>query len=124
MTGAVLAVCNAISYFNGTNKVHMSVKMQGANGPWLRVGTTAITVLVNTHWNTTTGAIGTNAWTATPVAFDMGSGWWMWSGAANLAGADVSGTLSINKCSADNVATVARNGTAIHDIYNIRITRV
>jgi hypothetical protein len=124
VTGQVLATCAVAAFFNGVNKVHLSVKNQGVNGPWMRPVTAAITAIVTTYFNTVTGAIGTNTWTATPVTFDMGSGWWMWSGNANLAGADLAGTLNLNKASGDNLTTLVRNGTAIHDIYNIRITRV
>jgi hypothetical protein len=125
VTGGVLATCTVAAFFNGVNKVHLTTKKQGVNGTWFRLFTAAITVINNQYWNTTTGAIGpTNTLWISPTTFDMGSGWWMWSGSSNLAGADLAGTLSLQQTSADNVTTLLRNGTAIQDIYNIRITRV
>jgi hypothetical protein len=127
VSGQVLATCTVAAFFNGVNKVHLSVKLQGG-AAHLRINTAAITIInVPAHFNSSTGVIGTNsaAWTPAPVTFDLGSGWWMWSGQANLAGADVAGQLTLNKASADNTATItSRNGTNIQDLYNIRITRV
>jgi hypothetical protein len=125
VTGGVLANLNA-TFFNGVNKLHITLKAQGG-GAHLQISTAAITVLaIPTWWNTTTGVIGSNnaAWTPTPVTFDLGSGWWMWSGQANLAGADVAGSFTLNMGSTNGTATVSRNGTNIKDLYNIRITRV
>ena len=125
-SGQVLATCAVAAFFNGVNKVHLSVKTQGG-AAWIRNSTAAITVLgITTHWNTSTGAIGTNnaTWTPTPVTFDLGGGWMMWSGQANLAGADLAGQFTLNKCAIDNNTTITRNGTNIQDLYNIRITRV
>jgi hypothetical protein len=90
VSGQVLATCTVAAFFNGVNKVHLSVKLQGG-AAHLRINTAAITIInVPAHFNSSTGVIGTNsaAWTPAPVTFDLGSGWWMWSGQANLAGAD------------------------------------
>jgi len=126
VSGQVLATCTVAAFFNGVNKVHLSVKLQGGAAHF-KVNTAAITAVnIFSFFNSSTGVIGTNnaGWTPTPVTFDLGSGWWMWSGQANLAGADVAGQLTFNKSSVDNGSTVTRNGTHIQDLYNIRITRV
>jgi hypothetical protein len=128
LTAGVLATCTVAAFFNGVNKFHMTIKHQGG-AQHLRFTTGNITVNPgNTHWNTSTGAIGTNSIsfiTNPPVVFSVGSGWLMWSANANLAGADLNGIVSLSKCQTDNVInTVVRNGTHIQDIYNIRITRV
>jgi hypothetical protein len=120
--------CNGITFFNGVNKFHITVKHQGG-AAHLRQIASGITVASATAWfNTSTGAIGTiNAavWTPAPVVFDVGSGWKMLSGQGNLAGADVVGTWGLNKGVADNNLTIpSLDGTHIQDIYNIRITRV
>jgi hypothetical protein len=122
-SGQVLATCTVAAFFNGSNKLHFSLKLQGG-GAWVKVSEAAITVLNVNQWvNASTGASGSvTGWSATTI--DMGSSWWMWSGAANLAGADLAGTLTFNKASADNGTTITRNGTNICDLYNIRITRV
>jgi hypothetical protein len=125
-SGSIIVNCTVTAFFNGVNKWHVTTKNQGGS-VWLRQSTLNITAAPgNTHWNTATGAIGTNpaGWTPTPVAFSVGSGWYMWSGAANLAGADVSGSLTFSKGATDNAVTQTRNGTHISDLYNIRITRV
>jgi hypothetical protein len=123
----VAASTTTTTFFNGVNKFHVTVKHQGG-AAWMRFATVAITV-TNTvvYWNTSTGALGTTAalWTPTPVVWDVGSGWKMWSGQVDLTGADVVGVLNLNKGAVDNSAVgITRNGTNIQDIYNLRITRV
>ena len=117
---------STVTFFNGVNKVHATVKHSGG-AAWLRFAPASTTVVGNAHWNTSTGAIGTlsGAWTPTPVVFDIGSGWKMFSGTASMAGADVAGSFQYYKCGVDNnISSVTRNGTNIQDLYNIRITRV
>jgi hypothetical protein len=117
---------STVTFFNGVNKVHMTVKYQGG-AAWLRHAPASTTITGNAHWNTSTAAIGTlsGAWTPTPVIFDVGSGWKMFSGTASMAGADVAGSFQYYKCGVDNnISSVTRNGTNIQDLYNIRITRV
>jgi hypothetical protein len=125
-TNIVLASCTVAAFFNGVNKVHFTTKYE-SGGAWLRLNTTNITITAGvTHWNTSTGAIGTNSagWTPTPTTFDVGSGWRMWSAQANLAGADLNGFLSLWKGPSDNNNTLVRDGTHVSYLYNLRITRV
>jgi hypothetical protein len=123
--GGVLISSTAVTVFSGVNKVHMTWKYQGGS-QWIRFLIGGITASTgNIHMNIATGALGvTHAAWGTPKVFSVGAGWFQWSGVADLTGADVSGNHNINKCSADNVATVTRNGTHIADLYNLRITRV
>lgn len=115
-----------ITFFNGVNKAHITVKHQGG-AQWLRQSAVSVSVSgVSAYFNTLTGAVGNIVvFSPTPVIFDVGSGWKMFSGQVNLAGADVTGTWNINKTSVDNVLTIpSLDGTHIQDLYNIRITRV
>lgn len=122
-----LLQCNGITFFNGVNKVHVTIKHQGGAAHFRQIPNSISVASAAVWFNASTGALGsTNAvWTPTPVIFDVGSGWKMFSGQANLAGADVIGTWGLNKGTADNNLTIASlDGTHIQDIYNLRITRV
>jgi hypothetical protein len=116
-----------ITFFNGFNKFHVTVKYQ-SGAPWFRFNSGSITVVnAITYWNTSTAALGTTTapWTPTPVIWDLGSGWKMFSGRVDLTGADVTGVYNFNKGAVDNsIVGITRNGTHIQDLYNIRITRV
>jgi hypothetical protein len=125
-TGGVLLTTTSITYFNGINKFHVTAKHVGG-AQWLRMLPGNITTNPSgTHWNTAAGALGTSAtgWTPTPVIFDMGSGWWMFSGQANLAGSDRAGVWNMHKGMVNNnIGGIVRDGTHSMDLYNVRITR-
>ena len=120
---SVALSCTVSPFFNGINKVHFTMKHHGSP-QWMRVTPGNIGAGNPMHCNVATGAIGAESWLATPVSFDVGSGWWMFSGADNNASSDLFGVMNFYMADANgSVLVSSRNGTCTRDVYNIRITR-
>jgi hypothetical protein len=124
VTGQITFSVSSATYFSGAVKVHLTVK-HGGGSQFIKLIPASMTATAFVNFNTSTGAIGTETFVGTPVAFDPASGWKMLSGVIDMTGADVIGTWNISMCLTDNVTnTNVRNGTNIKDIYNLRFTRV
>jgi hypothetical protein len=123
-TGAIIIVVASATYFSGPVKIHLTVRY-GGGSQWMKMLAVSMTSAAFVNWNNSTGAIGTETFTGTPVIFDVATGWKMLSGVADMTGADVVGTWNVTMELTDNVgSTNVRDGTNIKDLYNLRFTRV
>jgi hypothetical protein len=133
LTGVVsCSTPNAVTFFNGENKFHLSMKYLdaaagGGGVQWISFNTGNTGLAAGVAWiNAVTRAVGFEQMTGPVRALDMGSGWTMFSGMSNMAHAtDVSGLMSMARGLNNNSNnTVPRNGTNKIVIYNWRLTRV